>query len=82
MFTYGILAVRLFNIVGIKGILLKIMDLITVTIPPGLPVSMTLGIIYAVEKLQKKNIFCTSQNNIIKGGRVNQLCFDKTGTLT
>jgi cation-transporting ATPase 13A2 len=58
------------------------MDLVTVTIPPGLPVSMTLGIIYAVEKMQKKNIFCTSQNNIIKGGRVNQVCFDKTGTLT
>lgn len=58
------------------------MDLITVTIPPGLPVSMTLGIIYAVEKLKKKNIYCTSQNNIIKGGRVNHVCFDKTGTLT
>lgn len=39
------------DVVGLKGLLLKIMDLITITVPPGLPVSMTLGIIYAVEKL-------------------------------
>jgi P-type E1-E2 ATPase len=43
---------------------------------------MTIGIIYAVEKLQNKQIFCTSQNNIVKGGRVEHVCFDKTGTLT
>jgi cation-transporting ATPase 13A2 len=61
---------------------MRIMDVVTVTIPPGLPVSMTLGIIYAVEKLERKSIFCTSQNNVIKGGSVTQVCFDKTGTLT
>ena len=43
---------------------------------------MTFGIIFAIEKLKDKDIFCISQNKIISGGRVNYACFDKTGTLT
>ncbi len=60
----------------------KFLDLITITVPPGLPVSMTFGIIFALEKLKDKQIFCISPNKIISGGRVNHACFDKTGTLT
>lgn len=58
------------------------MDLITITVPPGLPVSMTFGIIFALEKMKKKKIFCSSPNKVIHGGMTNWLCFDKTGTLT
>ena len=32
----------------------KFLDLITITVPPGLPVSMTFGIIFALEKLKLK----------------------------
>lgn len=62
--------------------IVKFLDLITITVPPGLPVSMTFGIIFALEKLKDKQIFCISPNKIISGGRVNHACFDKTGTLT
>lgn len=50
--------------------------------PPSLPVSMTFGIIYAVEKMRAKSIFCISQNKVITGGIIEFCCFDKTGTLT
>ncbi len=60
----------------------KFLDLVTVTVPPGLPVSMTFGIIFALEKMKEKSIFCTSPNKTIVGGMANLLCFDKTGTLT
>jgi cation-transporting ATPase 13A2 len=60
----------------------KFIDLITITVPPALPVSMTFGIIYAIEKLEKKKIFCISQNKVIVGGMIEFCCFDKTGTLT
>jgi len=64
------MAFILSDVITVKEIILKILELITITVPPSLPVSMTIGIIYAVEKLQDKKIYCTSQNNIIKGGRV------------
>lgn len=65
-----------------NDLILKFLDLITITVPPGLPVSMTFGIIYAIDKLKKKEIYCVSPNKIIMGGLVDFICFDKTGTLT
>jgi cation-transporting ATPase 13A3/4/5 len=80
--SYCILIAKLNGIVEPSDIALKFFDLITITVPPGLPVSMTIGIIFAVEKLKSKGIFCISPNKIISGGRVKFACFDKTGTLT
>jgi magnesium-transporting ATPase (P-type) len=34
------------------------LDLMTVTVPPALPVSMAFGVVYAIEKLKDKSIFC------------------------
>lgn len=62
--------------------MIKFLDLITITVPPGLPVSMTFGIIHAIEKLKNKDIYCVSPNKVIMGGLVDFICFDKTGTLT
>jgi magnesium-transporting ATPase (P-type) len=36
---------------------LKLIDIILIAVPPALPVSMTFGIIYALERLNKKKIF-------------------------
>jgi P-type E1-E2 ATPase len=69
-------------VVSAEDLIIKFLDLITITVPPGLPVSMTFGIIFALEKLKSKQIFCISPNKIISGGRVKHACFDKTGTLT
>lgn len=58
------------------------MDLIAITVPPILPICMTCGIIYAIEKLKDKSIFCIDESKVITGGVVGFSCFDKTGTLT
>jgi len=51
-------------------------------IPGGIPVSMTFGILYAVQRLENQKMFCVVPNKVIDGGIVNLCCFDKTGTLT
>lgn len=43
---------------------------------------MFIGIVYAAEKLKKKDIYTISPNQIIEGGLLEIMCFDKTGTLT
>ena len=80
--SYSLLVVKLKNYVDATDLVTHFLDLITVTVPPGLPVSMTFGVIYALEKLSKKEIFCISPNKVIVGGLVDFICFDKTGTLT
>ena len=37
---------------------------------------------FGIFRLQKKRIFCISDQKINEAGRVNVMCFDKTGTLT
>lgn len=39
-------------------ILVTFLDLIAITVPPALPVSMAIGILFAVDKLKGKSIFC------------------------
>jgi cation-transporting ATPase 13A3/4/5 len=43
---------------------------------------MTFGIIFALEKMVAKKIYCSSPNKVVLGGMTNWICFDKTGTLT
>jgi len=57
-------------------------NIILVTVPPALPVSMKIGVIYALERLKKKQIYCIAPNRVISGGSIDLCCFDKTGTLT
>ena len=80
--SYLLLIFRLKDYVDALDIFAHFLDLVTVTVPPGLPVSMTFGIVYALEKLKKKSIYCISPNKVIFGGLVDFICFDKTGTLT
>lgn len=68
--------------VPISDILLKSLDLITIVIPPALPMAMTIGVIFAQARLKKSNIYCISPRSINISGCINCVCFDKTGTLT
>jgi cation-transporting ATPase 13A2 len=63
-------------------IVLKLCDLITVTVPPSLPVSLSTGVLISLGHLNNSKIFCISPNKIVEGGYVDTICFDKTGTLT
>ena len=58
------------------------LDLLTITVPPALPAAMTIGTVFAINRLKKKKIYCISPPRINVSGRVNLMVFDKTGTLT
>ena len=58
------------------------LDLITITVPPALPTCLSIGISFALARMQKKQIFCISPNRVNIAGKITIMCFDKTGTLT
>ena len=58
------------------------MDVLTIVVPPALPAAMTVGTVYAQNRLKKKKIFCISPPRINISGKLKLVCFDKTGTLT
>ncbi|XP_066922539.1 polyamine-transporting ATPase 13A3-like isoform X1 [Clytia hemisphaerica] len=60
----------------------KALDVITIAVPPALPAAMSVGTVYALHRLKKKDIFCISPSRINISGHLNLFCFDKTGTLT
>ncbi|KAJ8011279.1 hypothetical protein DPEC_G00056500 [Dallia pectoralis] len=70
------------NQVPVKTIVIKSLDIITITVPPALPAAMTAGIVYAQRRLKNVGIFCISPQRINICGQLNLICFDKTGTLT
>lgn len=61
---------------------LTCLDLITITVPPILPVAMSIGIAYSLSRLSKLKIYSIAPQDINAAGRVNVMVFDKTGTLT
>lgn len=60
----------------------KSLDLITITVPPALPATMSAGVAFAVSRLKKKQIYCISPPRVNVSGRIQIMVFDKTGTLT
>ncbi|XP_044741130.1 polyamine-transporting ATPase 13A3 isoform X2 [Chrysoperla carnea] len=68
--------------VGLVGLIVEALDLITIVVPPALPAAMTVGRMYAQRCLKRNNIFCISPRTINVSGSIDCVCFDKTGTLT
>ncbi|KAL5972016.1 putative cation-transporting ATPase 13A3 [Taenia solium] len=64
------------------NIVKRALDLITIVVPPALPVAMTVGIAFAQGRLKRKNIFCINPSVINVCGIIDVACFDKTGTIT
>ncbi|XP_068211520.1 polyamine-transporting ATPase 13A3 isoform X2 [Palaemon carinicauda] len=80
-FIYTVITKYLRNLTA-SAIALDALDLITIVIPPALPMAMTVGILYALNRLKSHRIFCISPRTINISGVINCVCFDKTGTLT
>ena len=70
-----------YDLAGIE-VFKRCLNLITVTIPPALPLALSIGVSAALLRVQEREVFCTSPPRMTNAGRVNCLCFDKTGTLT
>ncbi|NWY68292.1 AT132 ATPase, partial [Erithacus rubecula] len=68
--------------VPVGQIIIRALDLVTVIVPPALPAAMTVGTIYAQNRLKEQGIFCISPPRINLCGKLRLVCFDKTGTLT
>lgn len=62
--------------------LVSSLDLVTIAVPPALPLILTVGIDFALKRLEAANIFCINSKRINLAGHVDTFCFDKTGTLS
>ena len=58
-------------------IIVRSLDLVTITVPPALPAALAMGIVFAQRRLVTKNIYCISPRSINICGTVNTVCFDK-----
>ena len=58
------------------------LELFSVSVPPMLPLCLTICLDFSMKNLKKKNINTILINKINLAGRVKMMCFDKTGTLT
>ena len=63
-------------------VVVRILNPFTLSIPAGLPICMTVGVLVALTRLYFAQIYCTSPLKINAAGRVSIMVFDKTGTLT
>ncbi|KAJ5068600.1 cation-transporting atpase [Anaeramoeba ignava] len=67
---------------SVYQIVIQALELITIVVPPCLPIVLTTGTGFAIERLKKNSIHCISPPRVNVAGKLNLLCFDKTGTLT
>jgi cation-transporting P-type ATPase 13A2 len=48
----------------------KSLDLITITVPPALPATMSVGVAFAISRLKKSKIFCVSPPRVNVSGMI------------
>jgi cation-transporting ATPase 13A3/4/5 len=64
-------------------IIIRALDVITIAVPPALPLAMTVGTTFAIMRLRNfYKIYCISPPRVNVSGQLKLMCFDKTGTLT
>lgn len=73
---------RLYIVISRTDLILKSLDIMTVVIPPTLPVALSIGIFMSVFHLNIKDILCIDLERVVEGGQISCVCFDKTGTLS
>ena len=62
-------------------IVVRALDLVTIIVPPSLPLALSVGTNYALVALRRAQVCCISPNRINMAGKVRVMCFDKTGQL-
>ncbi|KAI9014038.1 hypothetical protein DFJ74DRAFT_681076 [Hyaloraphidium curvatum] len=66
-----------------EGMWVTALDMITIAIPPALPIVLTIGTGFSLARLRARHgIGCIDPPRINFAGRVTLVCWDKTGTLT
>ena len=67
---------------SVWNILLKSLEILFMAVPPELPVIISMGLIFSMQKLKDNSIYCINSQKIRTAGLVSIMVFDKTGTLT
>ncbi|TMW68218.1 hypothetical protein Poli38472_007890 [Pythium oligandrum] len=67
---------------GFGYMIVESLDLVTIAVPPALPLVLSSGIGFALHRLKRGGIFCIDSQRINSCGQLSCFCFDKTGTLT
>ncbi|UZJ53812.1 hypothetical protein CBS101457_003132 [Exobasidium rhododendri] len=65
-----------------EEIALRSLDVLTIAVPPALPAALSVATTFAIARLKRRKIFCTSPQRINVAGMITAVVFDKTGTLT
>ncbi|XP_065172018.1 probable cation-transporting ATPase 13A4 [Atheta coriaria] len=68
--------------IPLGDLVIKTLDSITILLPAALPATLTIGKLYALKNLKKKDIFCTNSKVLTCCGSIDVVCLDKTGTIT
>lgn len=63
-------------------VIIRSLDLITIVIPPVLPLVLSIGTSFSIYRLKQLKITCISLPAVNAAGRVSVVVFDKTGTIT
>lgn len=56
--------------------------MVTICVPPSLPLCLSASIAIAISRLRKQDIFVSEPGKVVTAGHLDVACFDKTGTLT
>lgn len=64
------------------GFVSNLFSCIVIAVPPGLPAAASCGLLFALDRLKKLQIFCISPPRVNSAGRITRFVFDKTGTIT
>ena len=60
-----------------KSVFAGLVDIITISIPPVLPIILTIGVTIALSRLKKVGILCVEPSRIALAGYIDCFCFDK-----
>lgn len=61
----------------VRDIILKALDIFTIAVSPALPAALTIGMVFAQQRLRKADIYCISPQRINLSGMLDLICFDK-----
>jgi P-type E1-E2 ATPase len=91
VFLMGLVAIAGFfgclkKMIGLEyeklSIVANLFNCIVIAVPPGLPAAASCGLLFAISRLKKQQIFCISPPRVNSAGRITRFVFDKTGTIT
>ncbi|KAL9655984.1 hypothetical protein ABK040_007605 [Willaertia magna] len=67
---------------AIEVAIILCIDLLTIVVPPALPIAMSTTTSFAIERMKKNKVFCISPPRVNVSGIIKLIVFDKTNTLT